>query len=512
MFCICGSQRYSIHNVVLSLGALWLDLHIHYAFFNFERIQIFTETLRSYLHESQTPMRFSTGLRFVRSVGDIRSLPAMKMHDILKRCDPFRKQVELNSFLERQRDSEEFSLLKHWLCTPPQYTTLRVNTLATSVSEAKGRLQEHIDKCSRREHMAYTVTKHPQLDDTLVVVSSQNRTQLEPCGRQVIVALECGEAVLRGANVFVPGVMGAPGNLQKGDMVAVYVDVDNKCCKGDKRHYQGEKVFIGNGMARVSRDDIFKNGVIHGTAIDVTQPAYNCPPLNNVLRDILFLQNIPSIVCSRVLDPQPGETVLDMCSAPGGKTAHIATLMRNQGTVVALDKASARLKKTIENCALWNLNVVQCFVHDATMPFNTNANLQQLPLKFDRIMLDAPCSALGQRPRLQYRQSLNEVLSYPNVQRALLTRACELVKSDGVIVYSTCSINCAENEDVIAWALTNLPLELAQQQPHLGGFGRSVDGLSEADCRLLQSFEGRHDGEDFDRDTIGFFIAKLRRK
>ncbi|OQR74370.1 putative methyltransferase NSUN6-like [Tropilaelaps mercedesae] len=435
------------------------------------------------------------------------------MHEVFKGCDPFRKQPELSTFLALQNGPDDFDRLKHWLCTPPQYTTLRVNTLAVSVAEAKARLQTYVDSCSRGEpEKGYVVTEHPQLDDTLVVISSKNRIQLTPAHRQVIVDLECGEAVLRGANVFVPGLMGAPGSLTQGDEVAVYADVDNDCRRGNKRYYKGGKVFVGNGVARLSRDDIFKNRVTQGVAIDVTQPVYNCPPLNNVFRDLLFLQNIPSIVCSRVLDPQPGETVLDMCSAPGGKTVHIATLMRNQGTIIALDKAQARLQKTADNCMRWRLTSVRCFDHDGTLPFDDNPGMNNVPRQFDRVMVDAPCSALGQRPRLLYRQSLKEVNSYPTVQRSLLKTACALLRTAGVLVFSTCTINVVENEDVVVWALNNLPLELVPQIPHLGGFGRSAVGLTEIDRKMLQRFEGLHEGNDFDRDTIGFFIAKFRRK
>lgn len=438
---------------------------------------------------------------------------SVRMSEIFTNCDPFKNQPDLDAFLRLQREAGDFDRLKQWLCTPPQYTTLRVNTLTSSVLEMKEQLQKYLDSCSRENgDEVYRIVEHPHLSETLVVMSPRNRVQLIPHKMEVIVSLECGEAVLRGANVFVPGLIGAPSSLQKGDLTAVYADVNNECRRGDKRRFNGVKLFIGNGLMKVSRDDIFKGGIERGVAVEMTQPVYNCPPLNNIFKEKLFLQNIPSIVCAHVLDPRPGQTVLDMCSAPGGKTAHLATLMCDRGTVIALDKAKARLQKTIDNCSAWRLNSVRCFVHDATMSFNTNPDLCDVPRHFDRILVDAPCSALGQRPRLNYRQTLREVESYPNVQKALLKAASELVKQDGVIVYSTCSINEAENEDVVVWALENLPLQLNVQQPHLGGIGRKVKGLAEVNRVLLQRFEGIHEGEDYDRDTIGFFIAKFKLK
>ncbi|XP_003739882.1 putative methyltransferase NSUN6 [Galendromus occidentalis] len=432
------------------------------------------------------------------------------MKDAFKNCSVFRKQKDVADFLASQNAPGEFERLERWLAVPPQYTVLRVNTLRTTISDAKEKLRAYVDKCAR-SNGSYVVLEHPQLDDTLIVVSPKVPVSFAPCRRQLIVGLECGEAVLRGANVYIPGVLAAPGGLREGDMVAVYADVDQKCTRGLKRWYTGEKMFVGNGRAMVSRDEIFKNNVNSGIAVEVTQPIQQCPPLNRIHPEIMTLQNLPSVVCAKVLDPQPGQTVLDMCSAPGGKTTHLATLMKNTGTVIALDKAGARLEKTREKCELWNLTCVKCVVHDGTLPFSTNPDLADGPQTFDRILIDAPCSALGQRPRLQYRLNLRQVQSYPCVQRALLRAACELLKDDGYIVYSTCSINPAENEMVVSWAVNNLPLELVEQTPHLGSVGLRCEGLTDHQRKLLQRFDGAQEGDDFNVDTIGFFIAKFKK-
>jgi len=98
----------------------------------------------------------------------------------------------------------------------------------------------------------------------------------------------------------------------------------------------------------------------------MSEALYAAPSLNAELTDAIFLQNLPSIVASHVLNPQPGEAVLDMCAAPGGKSVHIAVLMKNQGSVVAFDKTFPKVAKLHENIERFGLSCVQCFVFDAT--------------------------------------------------------------------------------------------------------------------------------------------------
>ncbi|XP_077509339.1 tRNA (cytosine(72)-C(5))-methyltransferase NSUN6 isoform X2 [Amblyomma americanum] len=373
--------------------------------------------------------------------------------------------------------------------------------------------------------LAPEVICHPSIPDLLVLSGRRSLAHLQPSLREVVVRKDCAEAVLRGAHVYIPGIMGAPKGLQAGQQVAVYGDLDGQCLKGRTRPYRGRRVFVGNGATLVSRADIFIKQLSEGCAVRMTEPVSGCPPLGGLEPSRLFLQNLPSALCGHILDPRPGDTVLDMCAAPGGKTMHLATLMNNtvvftthcpQGLVIALDRSENRVAKVRNNCERWQISCVRAFAHDAN---DFDSLLQQgpdIPDCFDRILLDAPCSALGGRPRLSYEQSAKAVGSYPPQQRALLETAVRLLKPGGLLLYSTCSLSTAENEATVAWALHRFPqICLVKQKPDIGGIGRAGAGLDDMQRSLVQRFEGSHcvlEGRDYDVDTIGFFIALFRKE
>uniref|UniRef100_V5HTK3 Putative trna and rrna cytosine-c5-methylase nucleolar protein nol1/nop2 n=2 Tax=Ixodes ricinus TaxID=34613 RepID=V5HTK3_IXORI len=410
---------------------------------------------------------------------------------------------------------ERWRQLRRWLSLPPRYTTVRVNTRETSVEQARVAVQEHLSTSHVRFGEAPLVLLHPCLDELLLVVSRQCRAQVVPSSREVVVDADCGQAVLRGAHVFVPGVLGAPKGLEAGERVAVFADLEGSCLRGYARPYRGERAFLGNGTALVSRRDIFVSQLARGVAVRMTEPLFGCPPLNGLMTQTLLLQNLPSVLCGLVLGPQPGESVLDMCAAPGGKTTHLATLMDDKGLLVALDRAESRLSRVRALCDLWGLSCVRAHAHDANDYQGLRATVQDLPERFDRVLLDAPCSGLGQRPLLVCRQTAGQLRSYPPQQRALLDTAVRLLKPGGTLVYSTCTLTTSENEAIVAWALARFSeLRLVPQEPHLGGVGRAGAGLDDDQRHLVQRFEGQQvwpESQDYNVDTIGFFIACFRK-
>ncbi|XP_038951726.1 tRNA (cytosine(72)-C(5))-methyltransferase NSUN6 isoform X3 [Rattus norvegicus] len=271
-----------------------------------------------------------------------------------------------------------------------------------------------------------------------------------------------------------------------------------------------------------------------GIGIRMTEPIYLSPSFDNVLSGYIFLQNLPSTVVAHVLDPQPGEKILDLCAAPGGKTTHIAALMRDQGEVIALDKILTKVTKLKQNASLLGLHSIRAFCFDATKALKlevmdgVDGAPPFLPESFDRILLDAPCSGLGQRPNMACTWTLKEVTSYQPLQRKLLNVAVRLLKPGGVLVYSTCTVTLAENEEQVAWALRTFPcLQLQPQEPQIGGEGMLGAGLSLEQLKQLQRFDpcvvplesmdtnslGDARREDViwlaNKDCIGFFIAKF---
>jgi 16S rRNA (cytosine967-C5)-methyltransferase len=157
------------------------------------------------------------------------------------------------------------------------------------------------------------------------------------------------------------------------------------------------------------------------------------------------------------LDAQEGERVLDIASAPGGKTTGIAERMRDTGVVVAADLYASRLRLVREAAGRLHLTAIHALVASGdALPFP--------PATFDRVLLDAPCSGLGvlrRRPEARWRMQPAQVEQLAALQRTLLARAATMVRPGGRLVYSVCTVTRAETLDIDEWAA----LELTELTP-----------------------------------------------
>lgn len=319
-----------------------------------------------------------------------------------------------------------FNELLHWLKTTPKYTTIRVNTLLSS-SE---RLVNHLNNLIEQPNV---VCEYPKLPELITLSRQNSRQQLEAIDKlnEAIVDTACGTAVLRGAHVFAPGVLGLMSAAKIGDLINIYADIACNCKKGLPRRYVNSgKIFLGIGLLEQSREEIFLDGAKGtGIAIKMTKTITGLPQVGDAcLQGIGLLQNLPSIVCARILDPQAGEIILDMCAAPGNKTTHMSALMQNQGTLIAVEKIKSKINKLVKHCELFGCSNVRVFCYDSTKSVAANDNgleeIHQPPFTrelFDRILLDGPCSVLGKRPQLLNKIRASELRSFVALQRKLFT-------------------------------------------------------------------------------------------
>ncbi|MHC5726008.1 MAG: 16S rRNA (cytosine(967)-C(5))-methyltransferase, partial [Nostoc sp.] len=165
------------------------------------------------------------------------------------------------------------------------------------------------------------------------------------------------------------------------------------------------------------------------------------------------VQDSSAQLVSHLLDPQPGEVVIDACAAPGGKTTHIAELMADKGKIWACDRTPSRLRKLQENSQRLNLESIQICTGDSR-------HFSQFQNTADRVLLDAPCSGLGTMHRhadARWRQTPESVRELSGLQKELITHTSTFVKLGGVLVYATCTLHPAENEQVISAFLAESP-------------------------------------------------------
>jgi len=255
---------------------------------------------------------------------------------------------------------------------------------------------------------------------------------------------------------------------------------------------------------------------VKGVGVHIEDSVYSCPSMDeSVLAPGLMLQNLPSIQAVVILDPQPGERILDMCAAPGGKTCHIAARLQGKGRVVAFDKSSAKVATIQRNAAKQYLaDMVSAHVMDGTKSIldleETETDPPNLdstevccvpprppfpPATFDRVLVDAPCSALGQRPQFYNNIKVKELDSFPKIQRKLLRSGVKHLKPGGILVYSTCTNNVEENE------------RMTELGPPTDGCLEKVeiDPTSGLNYQLFGHPRANH-------DTISFFVAKFKKK
>jgi len=162
---------------------------------------------------------------------------------------------------------------------------------------------------------------------------------------------------------------------------------------------------------------------------------------------LIYIQDPSTSLACRLLDPKPGEEILDACAAPGGKTALLAALMNNEGRITATDNSPPRLEQLREN--LQRLAVANTDVRLAD--WSVPGTAENFP-KFDAILLDVPCSNSGvmrRRVDVRWRIQERDLARQATSQSALLDTAAKLLKPGGRLVYSTCSIDRAENEAVV---------------------------------------------------------------
>lgn len=160
------------------------------------------------------------------------------------------------------------------------------------------------------------------------------------------------------------------------------------------------------------------------------------------------VQDEAASLVSLLVDPQPGEYVVDACAAPGGKTTHMAELMRDQGKLLAVDIDRRRLDLLRDNCRRLGIGCVDPLLADAREPLP--------PPKADRVLLDAPCSGLGvlaRRSDARWRKSEEDIAELQTLQKDILQAAARTVRPGGRLVYSTCTIEPEENEEVVSWFL-----------------------------------------------------------
>jgi 16S rRNA (cytosine967-C5)-methyltransferase len=229
--------------------------------------------------------------------------------------------------------------------------------------------------------------------------------------------------------------------------------------------------------------------------LEIVRSPGSVKALGSFREGLFYVQDASSICASHVLGPEPGETVVDLCAGPGGKTTHLAQLMQNRGRIYAVDIKRHRVSLTRDNCRMLGVTIVRCLEGDARQISELN-----LP-PADRVLLDAPCSGTGtfrRRVDLKWRLCSEDVERLVHVQKELLAAAASIVKPGGVLVFSLCSVDQAETDE----AMTADLLRSAKL---------AVDDSCPPWMLRFRTAEGRFRIMPGDMGMDGFFMAKYKK-
>jgi ribosomal RNA small subunit methyltransferase RsmB/transcription antitermination factor NusB len=211
------------------------------------------------------------------------------------------------------------------------------------------------------------------------------------------------------------------------------------------------------------------------------------------------VQDESSMLAAKILNPVEGETIIDVCSAPGGKSTHLAQLMNNKGTIIARDIYQHKLTLIEQSSARLGINIIKTEIYDACKLDESMTG------KADRVLIDAPCSGLGiirKKPDIKYSRTEKELGEITNLQREILQNTSKYLKVGGCMIYSTCTVQPEENLEIVKAFLADNP------NFRLTGFEELMpDGLDIASSKdgYIQLYPNIN-------QTDGFFISKIKRE
>jgi len=282
------------------------------------------------------------------------------------------------------------------LKTPSRVFTVRVNTLLTSTREVLSEL----------EKLSIKAEAHPIVDEA-ILLEVKGPFPIRGLGKKIVADKFACESVMQGSDLYSPGVIRLE-KIKKNDLVVIE----------DKTGLR-----VAEGIARMSSKEIMER--VKGVAVEITNSIYKVPNLKNTSlysRGLVYLQSLPSIIASKVLEP---------------------------------DRSKKRLEKLKNNVKRLGVKNVTPICLDARL-----LNKKYPNLKADRILVDPPCTAIGVRPKLYEETTEKQIISASLYQRQFLKTAAKMLKPGGTMVYSTCTLTVEENELNVKYCVEELGLDL----------------------------------------------------
>lgn len=378
---------------------------------------------------------------------------------------------ELLKVLERVYGGEVAGFLNS-IMSPGSRLYVRVNTLRASAGSVMDGLRERGVETYADEELVealYFPVKGPFKVDLL--------------DKRIVVDKRAAESVYMGANVYAPGVLSCK-DVRKGNEVTVVAE---------------DGTPVANAVAVTNCEEVLKASARRGIVAETTRSVYKAPKIRELpeyQEGLIYPQSLAAMYVTHVLDPRPGELVVDACAAPGGKTSHMIEYSKGGAHVIAFDHSQKRLSELMSNLErLGEERFAEVWQADSRY-----LHIDFPWIRADKVVVDPPCTALGVRPKVFDFKSYRDVENASRYQIQFLRSAFRILKPRGILVYSTCTVTTEENEEVIESFVEEVGcVEVLEIGIKRGA--RGVLGYRYSDA-FLRFHPHIH-------NTSGYFIAKL---
>lgn len=413
-------------------------------------------------------------------------------------------------------EEKDLEIILESFSNPPSSYYLRINLVKNSGSEFLKKWNMEFPKNK--------ATISPLPNTLKLDVLGPNKIEL--LKNQVYCDKFAAEAVMIGADLYLPGVTGMNGSIPSNAKVSILLSKDHLPKHLRSNH---KKFHIANGISELSSKDYVK--FRKGRFVKSINPLYNIVRYRNhsffkngFISEQKLAPNF-AIMCfmftiyRKFQDSLNSLQIYDLCAAPGHKTTalaewgtYIGNLNQNfwNPNILAIDRSSNRLNhlnSDINRLNLKNINILSCKLE------NLKKNHPELLDQGDAVVFDPPCSALGNRPKLFIDENLRELEGYKKNQMRLIPYVDKLVKSGGYLMYNTCTITKEENEEIIEefiskfdYKTCSLKKFIPEELKHLGHPAIRIGSLSNDDVKNLCRFS------PILGDDNGYFIAILKKK
>lgn len=376
----------------------------------------------------------------------------------------------LKEKLKRVYGSLTRSLIEK-IMEPSKRLYIRTNTFYISPGELKDLLR----------NKGLEAKRDPYIEEALYFeLKGPNKIPL--LDKKIYVDRFAAESIMIGADLYAPGIR-MYDDFSKGEEITVIAP-------------NNEPIAIVEATVSSNKFKYMKKGLVGKNMLSI----YRAPPIRSLeeyKKGLFYPQSIPAMITSHVLDPRPGELIADVNSAPGGKTSHMVQLSRGMARILAFERNKRKAQQVADTLIHLRLYLNTIIIPQDSRYIHVDLGLVDV---FDKVLIDPPCTGLGVRPKIAVDKTCRDLKNSFMYQRQFFNVARHILKENGLLIYSTCTLTLEENEENIKYAIERLRFQSVD-----------IGWIPYAEKVYYDNVVG-YRFTPLSNDMPGYFIAVLRKK